>query len=206
MMEHRREKMKWAPILGVFALLLLLANLLKSLLTKGADILGGKATVQKYFVGNLVRLIIICLLAAAFIVVLKKTWNGVRSSGEQLIYTVLTGVMIAIFMVISIMPVISISGELSNPKTVALNSYTLCTDDSGMHYVAFNDNGGVLLAIPAEKYYQLQKGNASNKSNVGQAHQLVVDGGYNDIQFYESEVSVTYYHKSIIYEKISMKQ
>ena len=108
--------------------------------------------------------------------------------------------------VVTLKPVLSISKELKNPTTKELTSYTLCTDSKNMHYVAFNDDGAVLLAIPTEKYHELAKGNVSDKQSTGQAHQMVIEGGYRDVQFYESELTVTYYNKSIIYEKAELKQ
>ena len=203
--SSRREKHKWAPIFAAFALLSIGATGIKELMVSGADILGGKATVERFFTANLVRLIIMCLLFAAFIVVFIKTWKGRESSVEQLVYTFVSGLMIIFFTVSALLPVMNISRELKSPRTIEMNGYTLCTDDKGMHYVAFSDDGAVLLAIPADKYAQLQKGNASNKKNVGQAYELVVDGGYSNIQYYESDITVTYYNKSIIYEKVTLK-
>ncbi|MBQ9869111.1 MAG: hypothetical protein IJM32_05575 [Ruminococcus sp.] len=199
------ERFKWLPLFAVFVILSLLATLIKGWIANGADILGGKATVQRYFTANLVRFIIMCVLVAAFAVVIAKTWKGWKSSSEQLIITVCTALILVIFTISALLPVMSISKELKSPRTIEMNGYTLCTDSKGKQYVAFNDDGAVLLAIPADKYAQLQKGNASNKKNVGQAYELVVDGGYSNIQYYESDITVTYYNKSIIYEKVTLK-
>lgn len=204
--KSRKERFKWAPLLLVFILLTFLAGFVKSIFTNGADILAGKATVEKYFTGNLARVIAMLLIAAAFVVVVKKTWKGMASSTEQLIFTVFTGVYILIMFVVALKPVLSIAGELKHPTTKELSSYTLCTDDKGMHYVAFNDDGAVLLAIPSDKYAELKNGNLSNKKSTGQAHQMVIDSGYKDVQYYESDLSVSYYNKSIIYIDAQLKQ
>lgn len=108
--------------------------------------------------------------------------------------------------VVALKPVFAIAGELKNPATRELSSYTLCTDDKGMRYVAFNDDGAVLLAIPSDKYAELKNGNLSNKKSTGQAHQMVIDSGYKDVQYYESDLSVSYYNKSIIYIDAQLKQ
>lgn len=204
--QSRKERFKWAPLLVGFMLLTFLAGFVKGFITNGADILAGKATVEKYFTGNLVRLIVMGIIAAIFVFVVAKTWKGMASSTEQLIFTVFTGVFIVIMFVVSLKPVLSIAKELKNPTTIELSSYTLCTDNKDMHYVAFNDDGAVLLAIPTEKYDELANGNISAKQSTGQAHQLVLEDGYRDVQYYESEITVTYYNKSIIYESASLKQ
>ena len=204
--KSRKERLKWAPMMIIFMLLTFIAGFVKSIFTNGADILAGKATVEKYFAGNLARSIAMGLIAALFAFVVSKTWKGMASSTEQLIFTVFTGVYILIMFVVALKPVFAIAGELKNPATRELSSYTLCTDDKGMHYVAFNDDGAVLLAIPSDKYAELKNGNASNKKNAGQAHQMVIDKGYKDVQYYESDLSVSYYNKSIIYIDAQLKQ
>lgn len=203
--EIQRERIRWAPLLAIFVVLSILASGIKMLIVSGADNLGGKATVQRFYTGNLVRLIIMCLVVAAFTVVVFKTWKGKQSSVEQLMFTIGSGVIVIFFAITALLPVLSISKELKNPKTTEQSSYTLCTDSNGKHYVAFNDRGAVLLEIPADKYHELQKGNASDKKSTGQAHQLVIEDGYSDVQFYESAITVTYYNKSIIYENVAFK-
>ena len=198
------ERFKWLPLFAVFVILSLLATLIKGWIANGADILGGKATVERYFTANLVRFIIMCVLVAAFAVVLAKTWKGWKSSGEQLIITVCTALILVIFTISALLPVMSISKELKNPRTIEMNGYTLCTDSKGKQYVAFNDDGGVLLAIPSQKYAELKAGEVSSKQNVGQAYQMVIEGGYNNVQYYESKLSVTYYNKSIIYQSAKL--
>ena len=204
--ESRRERLKWAPLLLGFIAVTFLAGFVKDIFVGNADILGGKATVEKYFTGNLARLIAMGIIAVAFAIIVAKTWKGMASSSEQLIFTVMTGIFIVVMFVVTLKPVLSISKELKNPTTKELTSYTLCTDSKNMHYVAFNDDGAVLLAIPTEKYNELAKGNVSDKQSTGQAHQMVIEGGYRDVQFYESNLTVTYYNKSIIYEKAELKQ
>ena len=204
--ESRKERFKWAPMMIIFMLLTFLAGFVKDIFTKNADILAGKATVEKYFTGNLARVIAMLLIAAAFVVVVKKTWKGMASSTEQLIFTVFTGVFIIIMFIVALKPTINIAKELRSPTTRELSSYTLCTDKKGMHYVAFNDDGAVLLAIPSDKYAELKNGNLSNKKSAGQAHQMVIDSGYKDVQYYESDLSVSYYNKSIIYVDAQLNQ
>lgn len=198
------ERFKWLPLFAVFVILSLLATLIKGWIANGADILGGKATVQRYFTANLVRFIIMCVLVAAFAVVLAKTWKGWKSSGEQLIITVCTALILVIFTISALLPVMSISKELKSPRTIEMNGYTLCTDSKGKQYVAFNDDGAVLLAIPSQKFAELKAGEVSRKQNVGQAHRMVIEGGYNNVQYYESKLSVTYYNKSIIYQSAKL--
>ncbi|MCR5480418.1 MAG: hypothetical protein K6F27_11275 [Ruminococcus sp.] len=198
------ERFKWLPLFAVFVILSLLATLIKGWIANGADILGGKATVERYFTANLVRFIIMCVLVAAFAVVLAKTWKGWKSSSEQLIITVCTALILVIFTTSALLPVMSISKELKSPRTIEMNGYTLCTDSKGKQYVAFNDDGAVLLAIPSQKYAELKAGEVSSKQNVGQAHRMVIEGGYNNVQYYESKLSVTYYNKSIIYQSAKL--
>ncbi len=182
------------------AALLLGAGFVKMLMVNGTDLLSGKAAVEKFYRANLVKLILIALILVAFIIVAIKMWKGRETPIFQLAMNLVTLLMIVFYLVRTLLPVLNISKELKAPKTIELNSYTLCTNSEGTHFVAFNDDGAVLLTIPAEKYNELQKGKASNKKSAGQAHQLVTDRGYNDIQYYESELTVTYYNKSIIYE------
>ncbi len=203
--RSRKERLKWMPLLLGFIAITFLAGFVKGFITNDADILAGRATVEKYLKGNIVRTIVMVLIIIAFVLVVIKTWKGMASSTEQLIFTIATGLFLVLMFIVTIKPVFAISKELKHPTTKELSSYTLCTDADGMHYVAFNDDGAVLLAIPADKYTELQKGSISNKKNTGQAHEIVVEDGYKNIQYYESDITITYYNKSIIYESAALK-
>ena len=205
-LEYRRkESFKWFFVFLAFAGLSLISALVKDAIVKGTDLLSGKAAVERFFIGNLVKCIILFVLLIAFIIFFIKTWKGRESSAEQLLFSVVTAILLIFFAVKALMPVLKIADELKHPQTVELSSYTLCRSDKYC-YVAFNDDGAVLLAIPDEKYAQLQNGNASGKKSAGQAHQLVVDDDYKDIQYYESDLSISYYNKSIIYIDAKLEQ
>ena len=202
--EIQRERIRWAPLLAIFVVLSILASGIKMVIVSGADNLGGKATVQRFYTGNLVRLIIMCLVVAAFTVVVFKTWKGKQSSVEQLMFTIGSGVIVIFFAITALLPVLSIGKELRHPRNVDKSSYTLCTAGNS-YYVAFDDRGAVLLEIPKQKYDELSQGSASDKRSAGEANMLVRESNYNNVRFYESPIKITYYDKSIIYESIEFK-
>lgn len=205
--QRKKEGFPWLLMFLVFAMLTLVASFVKSAMANNADYLGGKATVEKFFTANLVQLIIMLVLLVAFVVVLIKTWNGKSASMEQLIFTIGAGLLVILMSVKALLPVMSIAKELKSPRTIEVESYTLCTDSDGKYYVAFDDDGGVLLNIPLSKYSELQGGAPSSRLSGGQANRLVSeDDGYSNVQLYESKAKITYYNKSIIYESLSLLQ
>lgn len=198
--SQQRERLKWAPFFALFVLLCLAAMGIKSLMVKDADPLGGRITVGKFLNGNRVQLIIICVTFVLFIVFLIKTWKGRQSSVQQFVCTVCCGIFIVLCGVFSLLAVVNISGELSDPRTVELSSYTLCTDSAGKFYVAFDDDGGVLLQISINKYIDLMSGTPSEQG-AGLAYDEVSSNStYHDVRYYRSKIKITYYDKSVIYE------
>lgn len=205
--EQRKRQAKWAGIFALFVLLSVLAAFVKSLMVKGADYLGGKATVEKFFRANLVRLILMCVLFVAFLFVFIKTWNGMKSSIEQLIYTAATGLILVIFSISALMPVLKIANELKRPATIEVNKYTLCTADANKYYVAFDDaDGGVLLQIPEDKYLEFRSGKPSDNGAGFAYDEIAANSSYQNVQFYRSTLKVTYYDKSVIYESAALTQ
>ncbi|MBP3792693.1 MAG: hypothetical protein ILA24_01490 [Ruminococcus sp.] len=201
---RQKEKSKWGTLFVFFILLSVGATLIKEIMVKGADYLGGKATVEKFFRANLVRFVIMCLLMAVFIVVFVKTWNGRQSSIEQLVFSFGAGIVVIFFAVTALMPVLTISDELKHPRTAELHSYTLCTDTGGNYYVGFDDNGGVLLNIPKDKYEELSRGKSSDNAAGFAYDEIVESGKYKNIVFYRCAVQIVYYHHSVIYENVSL--
>ena len=202
----QKEKSKWGPLFAIFALLCIGAALIKEAMVKGADYLGGKATVEKFFRANLVRFVIMCVLIIAFIVVFIKTWNGRQSSIEQLVFSFGTGILVIFFAATSLMPVLRIRGELKHPRTAELSSYTLCKDKSGKYYAAFDDNGeGILLEIPQDKYSELCAGNYSDTGS-GFAYNQISEAKdkYTDVSFYRSNAKIVYYDRSVIYKSAEL--
>ena len=202
--NSRRESSKWAPAFVLCALLCIGAGFIKSAMVKGADLLGGKATVERFFRANLVRLIITCVIFLLFLLFFIKTWNGMKSSVEQLIYTAACGLFVVICAINSLLPVVKISQELKAPRETEVKSYTLCSDNKGNYYVGFDDDGGVLLTIPKDKYDELSAGNISDNAAGFAYDEIVESGKYNNVVFYRSKALIVYYHRSVIYENVSL--
>lgn len=203
---RQREKSKWGILFVFFILLSVGATLIKEIMVKGADYLGGKATVEKFFRANLVRFVIMCLLMAVFIVVFVKTWNGRQSSIEQLVFSFGSGIVVIFFAATALMPVLTISDELKHPRTAELSSYTLCKDKSGKYYAAFDDNGeGILLEIPQDKYSELCAGVYSDTGSGFAYNQMrEATDKYTDVSFYRSNAKIVYYDRSVIYESAEL--
>ena len=203
---HRSEKYKWMPILLGAVLAWGAASGIKELIVRNADYLGGKETVKTFFLGNIVKLAILLIAIAAFIVVFTKTWKGRASSIEQLVFTLGGGGLLVVFALMTIPAVMNIGKELKSPKTAEISSYTLCTDSSGNYFAAFDDSdGGVLLQIPDEAFDELSEGEASERGSGFAYNELSEDGsGYQNVTFYRSDAKVTYYQYSVIYKSAKL--
>lgn len=204
--ENRTKSIKWIPIFVLSISLCMAAMGIKSVMVSGADMLGGRETVKLFYRANLVRLIISLVVFVgflAFFIISNK--DGKKSLG-QLLCAAACGIIIAFSIAAALIAMINISGELKQPKTVEPNGYTLCMDYSGKYYVAFDDNGGVLLEIPADKYYELGTGRVSN-NGAGFAYDTVSTSSlYKDVQYYTSGISIRYYDRSVIYENVEFTE
>ena len=99
---HKSEEFKWKPILLGAFVLGLAASGIKELIVRNADNLGGKQTVETFFIGNLIKFVVLLAAIAAFVFVFTKTWKGRASSIEQLVFTLGGGAVLVIFAVMAL--------------------------------------------------------------------------------------------------------
>ena len=205
---HKSEEFKWKPILLGAFVLGLVASGIKELVVRNADNLGGKQTVETFFIGNLIKFVVLLAALTAFVVVFTKTWKGRASSIEQLVFTLGGGAVLVIFAVIALGAVVNIGKELKSPKTMDVSTYTLCADSSGNYYAAFDDSsGGVLLQIPDEAFDELSEGESFERGSGFAYNELSEEGsGYQNVTFYRSDAKMTYYQYSVIYISAKLKR
>lgn len=203
--DQRKEKQKWGAVFGVFALSSLLISWLRKESLKDADLLGGKATVERFMHTNVTALLVATVLAVAFIIVVFRTWKGRQSSIYQLVFTVGSAVIVGFSMFTAASAVSKINQELKNPRSVTVEKYVLCKRGSDC-ILAFDEQGtsdSILLVIPAEKYEELSGGEASTKGYTSRTWRLIEDSEYvtyTDATLYETPIDVTYFGSSIIYD------
>ena len=205
--EQRREKGKWGFMFAIFALLAMLAFFIQHNSMKGADLLGGHATIERFMRSNIIAMVILLLSAVGFILVCFNTWKGRSGSMFQLIYTIGAGVII-VFSGISIFRSIhNIQKDLDAPKTRTISEYVLCKKGNDC-MLAFNEEFGddsLILVIPQDKYNELRQGELSKKPHQFRAYRLVEESEYvkyTDAQVYITPIEVTYYPYSVIYEDV----
>ena len=209
--ETRREKGKWGALFALFALMAMLAFFIQHNSMKGADLLGGRATIERFMRSNVIAMVILLLSAVGFILLCFNTWKGRRGSIYQLVYTVAAGIVIILSGVSIFRSIHNIQKDLDSPKTVTVEEYVLCTNGNTC-YLAFDQEGtidSVLLVVPADKYNELKKGVTSTKGYLSRTWRLIDESEYvkySDVQFYDTPIEVTYYAHSIIYEDCGFKQ
>lgn len=210
MQEKAKEMRKWRAFFAVFALLSLAAFFIQKHSMDDADLLGGKATIEKFMHSNVTAMVILLAAALGFIVVFFKTWKGMSSSIYQLVFT-FGALFIILFSGYSIFRSIhNINKDLQGPKEIMVENYVLCTAGNN-YYVAFDQAGthdGILLAIPQEKYSELKDGDPSTKGYLSRTYRLITEdeyAGYEDAQFYDTPLTVSYYSHSVIYDNVEFK-
>ncbi|SDB04148.1 hypothetical protein SAMN02910317_00113 [Ruminococcaceae bacterium FB2012] len=207
--KDRVEKAKWGALFAVCALAAMAAFAVQKNSMKGADLLGGRKTIERFMHSNVTAMVILLAAAVGFVIVCFKTWKGRRSSIYQLIFTVGAGVVI-VFSGVSILKSIhNIQIDLDSPLTLTRDSYVLCKEGSN-YMLTFDQEGtqdSVLLVIPQEKYKELKNGVISKRGYLSRSWRLIENENYRnftDAVYYESKISVTYYRHSIIYEDCSL--
>ena len=203
--EQRREKAKWGAIFAVFALLSLVAFWVQGHAKSDADLLGGHKTIERFMHANVAAMALALLSVIGFIILCFKTWKGRDGSIYQLIYTIGAGVIIVFCTVSVFRSIHNIQKDLNSPLTVTSENYVLCR--SGRNYLLVFDekgtNDSILLIIPKEKYDELKGGTPSNKGYLSRSRRLIENSQYTeyeDTQFYETPIDITYYEYSVIYE------
>lgn len=208
--EQNEEKKKWAAIFAVFALPSLLIGWLRRESLKDADLLGGRATVERFMHTNVTALLVATLFAVIFIIVCFKTWRGRRSSVYQLIFTVGAAVIIGFTLFGSAKAVSNINYELKNPRTVTVEEYVLCTRGSDC-ILAFDEAGtsdSIVLVIPRDKFDELSGGEALNERASSRTWRLIQEAEYTDFAdpaLYGTPIEVTYFQHSVIYDSVGFK-
>ncbi|MBR1392850.1 MAG: hypothetical protein IJ561_03335 [Ruminococcus sp.] len=210
MQEKTKEMHKWRAFFAVFALLAMAAFFIQKHSMDDADLLGGKATIEKFMHSNVTAMVILLAAALGYIVVFFKTWKGMASSIYQLVFT-FGALFIILFSGYSIFRSIhNINKDLQSPKEITVEEYVLCTYGKN-YYVAFDQastNDGILLAIPQEKFEELKGGKASSKGYLSRSYRLITEDEYTeygDVQFYETPLTVSYYSYSVIYDNVEFK-
>ncbi|MBR4622704.1 MAG: hypothetical protein IKO44_04895 [Ruminococcus sp.] len=211
--ETRFEERKWAAFFAGFALTYLIARWLRKDALDKADLLGGKATVEGFKSINIATLAFSLVALAVFIFLVIKTWKGRESSIFQLVFTIAAGLIVLYGIFVPASAVIKISSELKHPTEVTVSSYVTCMQD-GKCLLVFDEEGSsdsIVLVIPKEKYSELKDGEPtpSNKTYLSRSWRLIDGseyGGYSDAALYSSEIDVTYYEYSVIYESVGFSK
>ncbi|GEM_PF-1332516 len=208
--KQNEEKKKWAAIFAVFALPSLLIGWLRRESLKDADLLGGRATVERFMHTNVTALLVATLFAVIFIIVCFKTWRGRRSSVYQLLFTAGAAVIIGFTLFTSAGAVSNINSELKSPSTVTVEDYVLCTRGSDC-ILAFDEAGSsdsIVLVIPREKFDELSKGEQLNERATSRTWRLIQESeytSYDDPVLYGSPLEITYFRHSLIFDSAELK-
>jgi len=209
--EQRSERAKWGAVFAIFALLAMLAFFIQNNAMKGADLLGGRATIEKFMKSNVIAMIILLVSIVGFVILCFKTWKGRRSSIYQLIYMLGTAFII-FFSAFSIFRSIhNIQKDLDAPITVTADSYVLCKRGNDFLLVFDEQTSidSILLVIPEEKYRELENGDPDTKHYLSRSWRLIENSEYvkyDDPQLFKSKIEIRYYEYSVIYEDCSFKE
>lgn len=203
--QERSERHKWGAVFAVFALMAMLAFFIQKHSMDGADLLGGRRTIERFMKSNIIAMVILLISIVGFVILCFKTWKGRRSSIYQLIY-VLGAAVIILFSSYSIFRSIhNIQKDLNSPVTVTADSYVLCKRGND-HLLVFDEktgNDSILLVIPAEKYSELSRGTEDTKHYLSRSWRLIEDSeyvDYTDAVLYKTPIEIRYYLYSVIYE------
>lgn len=205
--DNRKESAKWSAVFAAFILPCMGAMAMVNSAVKRYDILGGRSTVSKYLNSNAVGLLVVCVAAIAYIIVMFKTFKGRKSSIYQLLLMVAAGFLIIYSGFGFTRAFYNIKDDLNNITETKLDEYVLCTlqsDSKTSYYTAFEDKGEcVLLMIPQKKYNELSLAAKAENPDANEAYRLVADSQYTTYQnaeVYRSPITVKYYFNSVIYE------
>lgn len=203
--KERAEQKKWMGIFAVFALAGMLAFFIQRHSMDGADLLGGKKTIERFMRSNVIAMVILLLAAVGYIILLFRTWKRDRSIA-QFAFTICSGVIL-LFCGNSIFRSIhNIQKDLDSPKTVTVESFVTCKGGSNEYYAVFDQEGtidSILLRIPADKYELLAATPADKSTYLSRSYRLVEEaGGYVDTVLHSAKIDIVYYANSVIYEDI----
>ena len=208
--KDRREKHKWGAFFALCALAAMAAFTVQKNSMNGADLLGGKKTIERFMHSNITAMVILLAAAAGFIVVCFKTWKGRSGSIYQLIYTVGAGVIIVCSGATIFKAIHNIQKDLDAPISVSAQNYVLCKEGKD-HVLVFDEpgtNDSILLVIPAEKFAELKKAPQSTHSYLSRSWRLVTNEAYRDFSepaYYETPIDVSYFKYSVIYDDCTVK-
>lgn len=203
--EQRSERAKWGAVFAIFALLAMLAFFIQNNAMKGADLLGGRATIEKFMKSNVIAMIILLISIVGFVILCIKTWKGWQSSIYQLIYVVGAGFIILFSSYSVFRSIHNIQKDLDSPITVTTDSYVLCKRGNDCLLV-FDDQksrDAFLLVIPEEKYRELRKGTVDSRHYLSRSWRLIEESEYTEYtepELFSSKIEVKYYLYSVIYE------
>ena len=209
--EERGEKHKWGAFFALCALAAMAAFTVQKNSMKGADLLGGRKTIERFMHSNITAMVILLASAVGFIVVCFKTWKGRRGSIYQLIYTVAAGIIIFYSGATIFKAIHNIQKDLDAPVTVSAESYVLCRE-GGNYLLVFDEPGtidSILLVIPPEKYAALKKAPQSKQSYLSRSWRLVTEEEYRDFTepvLCSAEIEVSYFKYSVIYDDCKFKE
>lgn len=205
MHDERVSSRKWNAVFAVFALICMGSMKITQRSLDNADLLAGKATVEKFMRSNAVSMAVILLAFVGFVFLCFNTWKGRKGSMSQLLMTVGSGIIILYCGFARFAAIHNISKDLSGAKDVKLSVCTLCTRGANEFYACFDDGtDSVLLAVPEKVYDEIKACPVSENKTESDAYDLLVNdkyGGYKNIEQYSADVVISYYPNSVIYEK-----
>lgn len=202
--EHAASR-KWNVVFAIFALICMGSMKITQRSLDNADLLAGKATVEKFMRSNFISMIIILLAFVGFVFLCFNTWKGRKGSMSQVLVTVGSGIIILYCGFARFAAIHNISKDLSGAKDVKLSVCTLCTRGANEFYACFDDGtDSVLLAVPEKVYDEIKACPIAENKSESSAYELLVNdqyGGYDDIEQYSADIVISYYPNSVIYEK-----
>lgn len=205
--ERRRQAVekKWLLLLVGFCLVWMLSRSVVRYRFSRTDILTGEAAVRGFLKANITGFIMlfVCLMVYILLVFLRRA----RDRGS--LVRILTGAVILISLVMSVLAIRNISDDLKHPRTARVKEYVLCTLN-GAYYLGIEDRGEYpLLAVPAEDFAALSKGQEASVHTDSEIYLLTAGSespAYQDVRLYTDPVTVTYYFNSAIFLECGMEK
>ncbi|MBR6101253.1 MAG: hypothetical protein IKP95_02400 [Ruminococcus sp.] len=203
--EERRESKKWSAIFSVFALMGMIAFYIQKHSMDGADLLGGRKTIERFMRSNVIAMVILLLSIVGFIILVFRTWKKERSLA-QFAFTICSGVILLLCSFSIFRSIHNIQKDLDSPKTVTVESFVTCKGGSNEYYAVFDQEGtidSILLRIPQDKYELLTQTPVETRTHMSRSYRLAdEDGGFTNVQLHSQKIEIVYYAHSVIYEDI----
>ena len=189
-----------------FFLPVLLSSEISRSITKNNDLLSGEQAVRTILKADIVHMIILVATEILYVIFVIKMHKKVSSIREMPMNQLILEVgLIILFVVVDVMIFSDINktnADLKYPAEKNIYEYALYSEGNN-DYLAFTDNGNtVLLAIPQEKFKELQQMGKPEKNSDNFVYNELQKRGYSNISSYtinNNICKVKYYQHAVIY-------